>query len=60
MESDDVKPKMICNYCAISLDSWETMKKKANESEIVINYIASKKVSEIGNFYIYIFICRGP
>ncbi|XP_025196835.1 zinc finger protein 136-like [Melanaphis sacchari] len=41
--SNDVKPKMICNNCYKSLFAWYEMKKKASESDIVINYIASKK-----------------
>jgi len=48
MESlDDFKPKMICKLCAAALESWSTTKKAAIESQIVINYIVLKKVSEI-------------
>ncbi|XP_026821150.1 zinc finger protein 84-like [Rhopalosiphum maidis] len=43
VEANDVKPKMVCDNCFKSLFSWYEMKKKAAESEIVINYIALKK-----------------
>ncbi|XP_025195258.1 zinc finger protein 91-like [Melanaphis sacchari] len=43
VEKDDIKPKMICENCHKSLMSWIEMKKKAAESQIVINYIATKK-----------------
>jgi len=41
---------MICENCHKSLMSWIEMKKKAAESQIVINYIATKKVS-VGNVF---------
>ncbi|XP_025196234.1 zinc finger protein 493-like [Melanaphis sacchari] len=41
--SNDVKPKIICNNCYKSLSSWDKMKRKAAESETIINYIAVKK-----------------
>ncbi|XP_026805391.1 LOW QUALITY PROTEIN: zinc finger protein 184-like [Rhopalosiphum maidis] len=43
VEKDDIKPKIICENCHKSLMSWIEMKKKAAESQIVINYIATKK-----------------
>ncbi|XP_050534809.1 zinc finger protein 91-like [Daktulosphaira vitifoliae] len=42
VEKDDIKPKIICENCHKSLLSWVEMKKKATESQIVINYIAKK------------------
>ncbi|KAF0726231.1 zinc finger protein 271-like [Aphis craccivora] len=44
IESNDIKPKIVCENCYKSLFSWFEMKKKAQESQIVINYIATKKV----------------
>lgn len=43
IESNDIKPKIVCENCYKSLLSWYEMKKKAQESQIVINYIATKK-----------------
>uniref|UniRef100_A0A2S2NNN6 Zinc finger protein n=1 Tax=Schizaphis graminum TaxID=13262 RepID=A0A2S2NNN6_SCHGA len=43
VEAKDVKPKMVCDNCFKSIFNWYEMKKKAAESEIVINYIALKK-----------------
>jgi len=43
---------MICKCCFGALENFHQMKKRANESQIVINYIAKKKVSEIGNINI--------
>ncbi|XP_001942803.2 zinc finger protein 37 [Acyrthosiphon pisum] len=43
IESDGVKPKMLCKCCFGSLDSFNQLKKKANENQIVVNYIAKKK-----------------
>lgn len=51
MEKDDIKPKMICETCHKLLMDFIEMKKKAAESQIVINYIATKKVY----FYILIY-----
>ncbi|KAL5236960.1 hypothetical protein ACI65C_004370 [Semiaphis heraclei] len=44
VESNDVKPKIICEHCHKSLLASLKIKKKAAESEIIINYLASKKV----------------
>ncbi|XP_022182112.1 zinc finger protein Xfin-like [Myzus persicae] len=43
VEKDDIKPKMVCENCHTLLLSFIEMKKKAAESQIVINYIATKK-----------------
>ncbi|KAL5236849.1 hypothetical protein ACI65C_004259 [Semiaphis heraclei] len=47
VEYDDLKPKIICENCHKSLLAWMELKKKAAESEIVINYIASKKTVKL-------------
>lgn len=38
-------PKIICETCHKSLLDYKELKKKAAESQIVINYIAKKKAS---------------
>ncbi|XP_001946201.2 zinc finger protein 33A [Acyrthosiphon pisum] len=43
VEKDDIKPKMICEKCHSLLVDFIELKKKAAESQIVINYIATKK-----------------
>ncbi|CAI6343588.1 unnamed protein product [Macrosiphum euphorbiae] len=43
VEKDDIKPKMICEKCHRLIVDFIELKKKAAESQIVINYIAAKK-----------------
>ncbi|KAE9527904.1 hypothetical protein AGLY_012728 [Aphis glycines] len=43
IEPNDDKPKIVCDNCYKSIFAWYEMKKKAKESEIVINYIATKR-----------------
>ncbi|KAL5242427.1 hypothetical protein ACI65C_009837 [Semiaphis heraclei] len=43
VEKDDIKPKLICETCHSLLITFNEAKKKAAESQIVINYIATKK-----------------
>ncbi|XP_027845717.2 LOW QUALITY PROTEIN: zinc finger protein 271-like [Aphis gossypii] len=43
IESNDNKPKIVCDNCYKAIFAWYEMKKKAKESEIVINYIATKR-----------------
>jgi len=44
VEKNDVKLKIICKHCHDPIINWSEMKKKAAEAQIVINYIAKKRV----------------
>lgn len=57
VDKDDIKPKIICENCHTALSNWTEMKSKAAESQIVINYIAKKKVTFFNIIFMqYLFV----
>lgn len=59
IDKKDIKPKIICENCHRTLLSFKEMKKNALDSQVVINYIANKKVSVLGIISVFYIQC-GP
>ncbi|CAI6353711.1 unnamed protein product [Macrosiphum euphorbiae] len=51
-------PNMICKCCSVTLDNFHALMNTANESYIVLDYIAKKRVSEICNIKFKIFYLK--
>jgi len=45
VDKNDILPKIICQNCHRFLSIFARMEKNGNESQIVLNYIAKKRVS---------------